>query len=98
VQRDVVEQGSGFTDSKVFTIEGEPIPPTTLPATTTTSTPTTPATSTTLAPPTTQATTTTTVVVCPGDRAVGILESRALMRRSSCRGGTRSSSAARCSI
>ena len=48
---DVVEQGSGFTDSKVFTIEGEPIPPTTLPATTTPSTSTTPAsTSTTLAP------------------------------------------------
>ena len=38
-------------------------------------------------------------LVCPGDRAVGILESRALMmRRSSCRGGTRSSSVARCSI
>ena len=32
---DVVEQGSGFTDSKVFTIEEEPIPPITLPSTTT---------------------------------------------------------------
>ena len=39
------------------------------------------------------------VLVCPDDRAVGILESRALMmRRSSCRGGIRSRSVARCSI
>jgi len=37
-------------------------------------------------------------VVCPDDRAVGVVESRALMRRSSCQGGTRSSSVARCSI
>lgn len=37
-------------------------------------------------------------VVCPGVRAVGVVESRAMMRRSSCRGGTRSSSAARFSI
>jgi len=37
-------------------------------------------------------------LVCPDDRAVGVVESRALMRRSSCQGGTRSSSVARCSI
>jgi hypothetical protein len=38
-------------------------------------------------------------LVCPGDRAGCVLESRALMmRRSSCQGDTPSSSAARCSI
>ena len=54
---DVVEQGSGFTDSKVFTVEETETPPITLPSTTTTTTGTTtpPATTTptTLAPPTT---------------------------------------------
>lgn len=37
-------------------------------------------------------------MVCTGLRAIGIVESRALMRRSSCQGGTRSSSVARFSI
>jgi hypothetical protein len=39
------------------------------------------------------------LMVCPGDRAGGVLESRALMmRRSSCRGDIQPSSVARCSI
>jgi hypothetical protein len=60
---DVVEQGSGFTDSKVFTIEGTPAPIISLPSTTTTipASTTTQASTTTLAPTTTQPSTTTTL-------------------------------------
>ena len=63
---DVLEQGSGFTDSKVFAIEATETPPiiTIVPSTTTTTpgAPTTEATTTTtLPPPTTQPTTTTTL-------------------------------------
>ena len=63
---DVVEQGSGFTDSKVFAIEESETPPiiTLPPITTTTLAPATTlpsSTTTTSAPSTTQATTTTTL-------------------------------------
>ena len=55
---DVVEQGSGFTDSKVFTVEETETPPITLPSTTTTTPGLRPApastTTTTSAPPTTR--------------------------------------------
>ncbi len=60
---DVVEQGSGFTDSKVFAVGESETPPITLPTTTTTLPPATtePTTTTTLPPATTEPTTTTTL-------------------------------------